>query len=263
MTNQKSNPKTRWDASLYETQHSFVWHHGDKLIELLRPKPGEQILDLGCGTGQLTKKIAEVGAIVTGIDNSPTMIEQAIKNYPDLQFLLADGANFSFEKPFDAVFSNAALHWMKEAKLVIHCIWQALKSGGRFVAEFGGKGNVQQIVTAIENVFSQRGYPVNPELNPWYFPSIGEYATLLEQQGFHVTYAALLERPTQLEAGEQGIGNWIKMFGNSWLSLVPEKEQMEIIQKIEAHLRPQLYQKDAWFADYRRLRVVAKKVELA
>ena len=259
MTNQESSQKSQWNAALYETQHSFVWHYGTKLIELLAPQLGERILDLGCGTGQLTSQIAGFGAIVTGIDNSPTMIEQAIKKYPALQFLVADGANFSFEKPFDAVFSNAALHWMKKPKPVIRCIWQALKSGGRFVAEFGGKGNVQQIVTAVENVFSEGGYPVKPDLNPWYFPSIGEYATLLEQQGFYVTYAALFERPTQLEAGEQGIRNWLEMFGNSWLSIVPEKERMEIVQKVETQLRPQLYREDAWFADYKRLRVVAFK----
>lgn len=259
MTDRKSSQKSQWNASLYETQHFFVWHYGAELIELLAPHPGERILDLGCGTGQLTSQISSFGALATGIDNSPMMIEQAIKNYPDLQFLIADGADFSFEKPFDAVFSNAALHWMKKPKSVIRCIWEVLKPGGRFVAEFGGKGNVQQIVTAIETVFSKKGYPVKPDQNPWYFPSIGEYATLLEQQGFDVTYAVLFERPTQLEAGEQGMRNWLEMFANSWLSIVPEQERMEIIQKVETQLRPKLYREDAWFADYRRLRVMAEK----
>lgn len=259
MTDQTSTEKDQWDATLYESQYGFVWHYGSELIEILAPKPNEKILDLGCGTGHLTSKIATLGAIVTGIDNSPTMIAQAIENYPNLQFFVADGADFSFEQSFDAVFSNAALHWIKKPEAVIRCIWQVLKTEGRFVAEFGGKGNVDQIVNALKTVLREKGYPVSPQLNPWYFPSLGEYATLLEQHGFDVTYATLFERPTPLEAGEQGMQNWIEMFGNSWLSVVPSTQRKEIVQTVEVKLRPRLYQKDFWLADYRRLRVVAKK----
>ncbi|ACK70576.1 Methyltransferase type 11 [Gloeothece citriformis PCC 7424] len=250
----------QWDATRYETQHSFVWEYASDLIEILAPQAGEYILDLGCGTGQLTAQIAAQGAIAIGIDKSPTMIATASKNYPNLQFLVADGADFSFDYPFDGVFSNAALHWMTKPEAVIKCIGQALKPGGRFVAEFGGKGNIKQISRAVETVLKTEGYPIESLLNPWYFPSIGEYATLLENEGFDVTFGVLFDRPTPLEAEQEGMKNWIKMFGNHWLSLIPESEQPAIFSKIEAALRPYLYGENHWIADYRRLRIVAQKI---
>lgn len=248
---EKSMSQTCWDANLYENKHSFVWQNAESLLKLLAPQKGEFILDLGCGTGQLTQQIAAAGAEVIGIDYAPTMIEQAQKNYPDLKFSVADARSFEFSQPFDAIFSNAALHWVKEPKLVIKCIWQVLKPGGRFVAEFGGKGNVQAIVEALEST-------IQISQNPWYFPSIAEYATLLEQQGFCVTYATLFERPTPLE-GETGIANWIQMFCSHLLSEIPSKQQSKVVQDIEQRLRSKLYRDGAWFADYKRIRVVAIK----
>jgi len=250
-------PENKWASALYESKHSFVWQYGADCLELLSPQQGERILDLGCGTGQLTQEIATQGVIAIGIDKAPTMIEQAQKNYPDLQLEVADATNFHFREPFDAVFSNATLHWIKEPEKVITCIWQALKPGGRFVAEFGGKGNIRAIATAISNALEAAGYPAQPELNPWYFPSIGEYTTLLEQQGFWVTYATLFERPTPLEDGEKGLQNWIEMFANSFMPDLNKRSS--IIQNIENQLRPELYRDGTWFADYRRIRVVAKK----
>ncbi|MDY7014892.1 MAG: class I SAM-dependent methyltransferase [Cyanobacteriota bacterium] len=263
MTHQKLTSRDRWNTSLYESKHEFVWHYGSELIELLAPQPDERILDLGCGTGQLTQQIAASGAIAIGIDNSPSAIARAKENYPHLQFLVAEGTNFSVEEPFDAVFSNAALHWMKNAQGVIRCIWQALNPGGRFVAEFGGKGNVRQIVAALETVFGERDRGAARALatacNPWYFPSIGEYATLLEQQGFQVTNAVLFERPTRLEDGERGMRNWLEMFGQSWLLTIPERERETVIQHIQEQLQPKLYREEAWWVDYRRLRIIAYK----
>lgn len=250
--------ENQWASGLYESKHSFVWRYGADCLELLSPQRGERILDLGCGTGQLTQEIAALGAIAIGIDKAPTMIEQARKNYPDLQFEVADAANFHFEELFDAVFSNATLHWIKEPERAISCIWQALKPGGRFVAEFGGKGNIRAIATAINNAIEVAGYPVKP-LTPWYFPSIGEYTTLLEKQGFCVTYATLFERPTPLEDGEKGIQDWIEMFANSLMQAIPVNQRISVIQNIENQLRPKLYRDGTWFADYKRIRVVATK----
>ncbi|GAB4235555.1 MAG: class I SAM-dependent methyltransferase [Stanieria sp.] len=250
--------KNQWDAKLYEDKHSFVWQYGSDLITILSPQSGERILDLGCGTGQLTNQIAQLGAEVIGIDKDASMIEQAKANYPQLNFQVADGTDFSFTKSFDAVFSNAALHWIKPPETVIKCIWQVLKPGGRLIAEFGGKGNVEQIIQAIKTVVQEKGYQISTKLNPWYFPSIAQYATLLEQQGFIVNYASLFERPTQLE-GEQGLANWLTMFASSLLSIFPSETQPEIITEIEAKLRPILYQNQAWFADYKRIRIVALK----
>lgn len=248
---EKSMSQTCWDANLYENKHSFVWQYGESLIELLSPQKGESILDLGCGTGQLAQKIAISGAEVIGIDQAPSMIEQAQKNYPDLKFTVADARNFEFSQPFDAIFSNAALHWVKEPKQVIKCIWQALKPGGRFIAEFGGKGNVQAIVEALEST-------IQINQNPWYFPSIAEYATLLEQQGFCVTYATLFERPTPLE-GEAGIANWLQMFCRHLLSGIPPEKQIGVIRELEQHLHSKLYRDGVWIADYKRIRVMAIK----
>jgi trans-aconitate 2-methyltransferase len=252
-------PENQWKSALYESKHSFVWQYGADCLELLSPQMGERILDLGCGTGQLTQEIAKRGAIAIGIDQAPTMISQAQKNYPNLQFEVADATNFHVEEPFDAVFSNATLHWIKEPERAIACIWQALKAGGRFVAEFGGKGNVNAIITAIHHALESADYPVKPGYNPWYFPSIGEYATVLEKQGFSVTYATLFERPTPLEEGEKGLQNWIEMFANSLLQQIPENKRQDIIQDIENQLRLELYQDGTWFVDYKRIRVIAWK----
>jgi len=143
-------PKNNWNASLYDQKHSFVSEYGKSLIPLLEPQAGESILDIGCGTGHLTKAIAEADAHVVGIDSSASMIETARTTYPDLKFLVADARNFSFPTPFDAVFSNAALHWIPEAEEVVRSIAAALKPGGRFVAEFGGKGNIATIISAFQ-----------------------------------------------------------------------------------------------------------------
>lgn len=245
-----------WNTALYESKHAFVWQHGEALLELLAPQPGERILDLGCGTGQLTQKIAMTGADVRGIDYAPAMIEKARQNYPHLQFAIADASSFQVDQPLDAVFSNAVLHWITEPDSAIHCIRQALKPGGRFVAEFGGKGNVKAIVEALYSALEENGYATSQEISPWYFPSIGEYATRLEQQGFDVTYAILFERPTPLEGGNAGMANWIQMFATSFLSRLSAEQQTKVIQAVEDRLRPMLYQNGTWTADYRRIRVI-------
>src|SRR5580700_8966364 len=138
-----------WDSSLYDDRHSFVWRAGASLVELLDPKPGERILDLGCGTGHLTAKIAEAGVEVTGLDSSTSMIAQARQNFPGLKFSLADARDFRFDRPFDAVFSNAALHWIHDAEAVVRSIAAALRPGGRFVLEMGVRGNIARIRKAI------------------------------------------------------------------------------------------------------------------
>jgi trans-aconitate methyltransferase len=247
-----------WDANLYERSHSFVWKHGAALLDLLAPQPGERILDLGCGTGHLTAQIAAAGASVVGIDSSPTMIEQARREYPLLHFEVADARSFAFAEPFDAVFSNAALHWVKPPEPVIACVRRALKPGGRFVAEFGGKGNVRAIAAALAEAARALGV-TGPE-DWWYFPSIGEYASLLERDGLEVGQAALFDRPTALE-GEQGMRRWVEMFGSAWLNAVPAARRDDFLRAVEERLRPALCRDGTWHADYRRLRVVARRVD--
>ncbi len=263
MSDHRVNPSiaNQWDAELYDSKHAFVSQLGASLIELLSPQKQERILDLGCGTGYLTQQIAETGATVMGIDSAATMIEQARKNYPSLSFGVEDATALPFTEEFDAVFSNAVLHWIQQPELVVSGVWRSLKPGGRFVAEFGGRGNVQAIATALYKVLESAGY-ATAALNPWYFPTIGEYGTILEKQGFELTFATLFERPTPLE-GEQGMQNWLQMFAKSLFSVVPTEEQPSVLAKIEADVRPQLYHDGTWFADYKRIRVLAIKPSAA
>ncbi|MEM9163098.1 MAG: methyltransferase domain-containing protein [Cyanobacteria bacterium P01_F01_bin.4] len=245
-----------WDTQRYQAQHDFVWQYGAALIDLLAPQPGEQILDLGCGTGQLTQALAEAGALVEGIDADPAMIDQAQQNYPELTFRRADARDFEVASPLDAVFSNAVLHWVSEPEAVIQSVGRALKPGGRFVAEFGGKGNVQAIVSAVE------AYLHCPSF--WYFPSVAEYASLLEANGFEVMFAALIDRPTPLKAGDQGLANWLRMFGDRFFANLSEADTISVIRQVEDRVRSRLYQNNGpnrgWIADYRRLRIVAIKL---
>ncbi|MFM9264167.1 class I SAM-dependent methyltransferase [Tychonema sp. BBK16] len=246
-----------WNTALYEEQHAFVWQYGESLLKLLASQAGERILDLGCGTGQLTAKIAESGAFVHGIDSSLSMIAKARDNYSQLDFAVADARDFQVEQPLDAVFSNAVLHWIKEPDAVINCVAKSLKPGGRFVAEFGGKGNVGAIVGALLRVLSEIGCEEPESLNPWYYPSIGEYAGLLEKQGFEVSYAVLFDRPTRLECGKFGMANWIEMFAGGFLSGLSEEVRSQVIDAVVERLRSTQYHDGNWIADYRRIRVVA------
>jgi len=250
-------PTNNWNASLYDQKHSFVSEYGKSLIPLLEPQPGESILDLGCGTGHLTKAIAQTGAHVVGIDSSPSMIETAHTTYPDLEFLVADARNFSFPTAFDAVFSNAALHWITEAGEVVRCIAAALKPGGRLVAEFGGKGNIAAIISALQQSLQEvAGMEVD---FGWYYPSIGEYTSLLEQYGLTVRLALLFDRPTKLEDGEKGLRNWLLMFRGDILQNMPDEIRSQVLERIEDKACDVLFKGDHWVADYRRLRVVAFK----
>lgn len=251
-----STPGDDWQAGLYDEKHSFVWKLSASLVELLAPCAGERILDLGCGTGQLTAQIAMAGSEVVGMDQSPTMIEEARNRYPQLSFDLGDAHDFQYSVPFDAVFSNAVFHWIQEPEKAVQCVSQALNPDGRFVIEFGGKGNVRHLADAAETASgSQRGETIS---HPWYFPSISEFSQLLESAGLEVTEAQLFERPTPLE-GDDGLRNWLRMFGSHWLNQIPETQHEAFFQEAEHLARPNLFQNDEWFADYRRLRVVAFK----
>lgn len=250
----------QWNSTLYDRQHAFVWQHAESLIAWLAPQRNERILDLGCGTGHLTAKIAETGAIVSGIDADPIMIATAQQTYPSLTFAIADAQSFHTSEPLDAVFSNAVLHWITEPDTVIQCLNRALKSGGRFVAEFGGNGNIKAIATALFSTLKSMGYANCDAWNPWYFPSISDYTARLEQCDFEVTHAMLFDRPTALNDGDAGLKNWLQMFANGILSHVPADEQRRVIHIVEAQLKPVLYRNGEWTADYRRLRIAAKKI---
>ena len=234
-----------------------MWRYGAEVIELLAPQKGERILDLGCGTGHLTHRIAESGATVIGIDRSPTMLAEARKNYPDLQFVAADARSFAFARPFDAVFSNATLHWILEAERVVECVAASLRTGGRFVLELGGRGNIAQFRAAVHEALNRLGYPEGKDWNPKFFPTVGEYSTLLEKHGLLVRSARLFDRPTPLEGGEDGLRAWLEMFEGVTLSRIATEHRAALVEMVEARLRPKLFRDGQWTADYVRLRIVA------
>jgi trans-aconitate methyltransferase len=247
----------KWNAELYDQKHAFVYQYGESVLELLDVKPSERILDLGCGTGYLTQQISDLGAEVVGIDYSPEMIQQAKQNYPDVAFSVADASKFSFTEPFDAVFSNAVLHWVKDHNAMMKCVYNSLKPGGRFVAEMGGKGNTQQLMAATKQVLLQHGYHKHAEIQLWHFPSLGEYTQQLENRGFRVTFATHFDRPTALQDGDQGVAKWIAMFGEPYFEGIAKEEKQQMLQEITAILRPAYYRDGQWFAEYKRLSFTA------
>ena len=248
-------PRQTWNPALYDGRHAFVYQLAADLLNLLAPQHGERIVDLGCGTGHLTAKIAETGAHVLGLDLSPAMIEQAAANFPQLRFAVADAIHFTSPEPLDAVLSNATLHWVQPPEAAVARIAAALKPGGRFVAEFGGRGCVQAIIEVANKALDGRF----GACGPWYFPSVGQYAPILEEHGFEVRYATLFDRHTTLDDGERGLRNWLAMFAGPFFATLPDEQREATLRKIETALRPRLWQDDHWVADYRRIRVVAVK----
>ena len=251
---------TSWDPDRYDGDHGFVYEYGEDVVGLLDPSGGERILDLGCGTGHLTAEIAASGAEVVGMDNSAEMLSTARAEHPDVEFVEGDARAFALGdplpagEPFDAVFTNAALHWVDDPDGVFESVAGVLRPDGRFVGEFGGRGNVAAIVEAVAAELEARGHVVR---NPWYFPSVGEFASSLERHGFEVRLARLFDRPTELEGGEEGLRSWLAMFGESLLSPVEGEEREDVLAAVEARLRPSQFDDGSWVADYRRLRFVA------
>jgi trans-aconitate methyltransferase len=250
---------TGWNPALYDEKHSFVFKYGEDLVDLLQPKKGERILDLGCGTGFLTQAIATAGAEVIGIDHSAEMVGKAQLEYPHLDFRLLSCTDFHFERQFDAVFSNAVLHWVLEKEKAIDCMYRNLKRHGRVVLEFGGKGNVEQIAGALRTILRRHGWTKNAAISLWYFPSISEYTGLLEQRGFEVTYAALFQRETKLNDPVNGIKDWIKMFGTAFLQGITTVAAEQILDEVQERLHPVLFKNGSWWADYKRIRIIAIK----
>ena len=185
--NDQSNPTQTtvgaWDADLYDSKHAFVSEYGLELVEMLAPRPGERIVDLGCGTGRLAGEISKAGAQAVGVDIDPSMIERARAAYPDVEFVVADAARFTCGEPFDAVFSNAAIHWVKDTHGVMATLGEVLKPGGRLVVELGGKGNIAAIIRAVDQALDAVGHARPGQGLPWYFPSVADFTSRLEERG--------------------------------------------------------------------------------
>lgn len=242
-----------WQAASYGTHARFVSDLAGPVIEWLSPQAGERILDLGCGDGVLTEALAAQGVRMVGVDSSPDFVKAAAQRLVDAR--LMDGEALTFESEFDAVFSNAALHWMTDARAVAKGVWRALVPGGRFVAEFGGHGNVAAIVTAMLAVAARRHG--NAALaHPWFFPSPAEYRSLLETEGFAIRRIGLFPRPTPLATG---MAEWLNLFRKPFFAQFGEEADDAVAETV-ALLQPSLCDSAGhWSADYVRLRVEAVK----
>jgi trans-aconitate methyltransferase len=246
-------PAQNWQADSYSEHAHFVPALGQPVIELLRPLAGERILDLACGDGVLTEKIAASGANVVGVDAAPDMINAAKKRGLDARQM--DGVNLRFEREFNAVFSNAALHWMKsDPDAVIAGVVRALKPGGRFVAEMGGHGCIAAITVAIVAVLARYGVDARPMI-PWYFPTVDDYRSRLLRHGFIVDYIELIPRPTPLPTNMAG---WIEVFTAGFFSALPEEKRIAARDEVIELLRLVLCDEQGrWTGDYIRLRFAA------
>ena len=244
-----------WDADRYQRQFGFVSGMAGDLVELLGPRPGEVVLDLGCGTGELAAAIAATGARVLALDSDPAMVAAARRRLGEDRVLLADGHAFTLAEPVDAVFSNAALHWMPRPAEVIGRVRAALRPGGRFVAELGGAGNIDAILDALGAAMAEAGLPA--PACPWYFPTPAQYATLLEAGGFRVAMMEHFPRPTPLAGGPGGLADWLTMFGGQLTAAVPAAALPGVVARAGELAAPRLRRGDGWVADYWRLRFVA------
>jgi len=247
-----------WDAGLYASKHGFVHSLVADLLDDIGDYAEQRVLDVGCGTGELTDEMRRRGANVVGVDSSLSMVDAARERFPDVDFLVGDVKRLSWQNEFDVVFSNAALHWVLEAEPAAKSLARALKPGGRLLLEMGGSGNVAIIRRALSDVLRERGHASNANTKTWYFPTIAQYSGHLERAGFIVRRAALFERPTPLD-GDQGMANWLHMFGRTYLAGLDTAEVETIISATVNRLRDKLCSGEQWHADYVRLRIHAEK----
>ncbi|HVB18554.1 MAG TPA: methyltransferase domain-containing protein [Stellaceae bacterium] len=244
-----------WQAARYAATAHFVPALGAAVLDLLAPKTGERILDLGCGDGALTGKLLAAGAEVVAVDAAPDMVAAACAKGIDARVMA--GQSLAFEREFDAVFSNAALHWMRPPEAVLAGVRRALKPGGRFVAEMGGHGNTAAIMVAIGAVLGRRGLDAQ-RLSPWYFPSAAAYRGKLEEAGFSVTEIVIHPRPTVLASG---LDAWLDNFFDDFFAPLAESDRDAARGEMTELLRPVLVDETGtWIADYVRLRFRADRL---
>ena len=244
----------KWNADNYNKHADFASNLAFPVVALLNPQENERILDLGCGDGTLAVEIEKFSTKVVAVDLSESMVEKTKEK--SIEAYIMSATELPYENEFNAVFSNAVLHWVKEPETAISKISNALKTNGRFIAEFGGYGNIKYLTDAMQEVFDK-----NKEYgefnNPWYFPKDTDYKQMLEANGFEVEYIELIPRPTKID----DITNWLDIFANGIVSHLTEEQQSVFKEEVRGILKPKIYnEKDGWVADYVRLRFKATKV---
>lgn len=244
-----------WDSQNYSKHFSYVADYGQPLIDMIDKREGMTCLDLGCGNGRLTEKLKEAGLDVTGMDDSAAQIQKAKEDHNGIRFVQGNACDFALAEPVDVVFSNAVFHWIDEGRQpdMLRCVYRALKPGGQFVFEMGGKGNNALIHGSLRRAFERRGLEYH---FPFFFSSIGEYASLMENAGFLVRTAILFDRKTKLD-GDDGLHDWIRMFVKASFDGIAAAEAEAIIREAVEELRPRLCEDGVWYADYVRLRCKA------
>lgn len=246
-----------WRAETYAANARFVSEHGRALVDLLDPRPGERVIDLGCGDGALSEAIAARGAEVDAVDAAPDMVRAAQAR--GLAARLGRGESLSATRPADAVFSNAALHWMTRPEAVTAAVFAALRPGGRFVAELGGRGNVAALRVALIAALEKVAKRSTDLSEIWWFPSEAEARSRLEAAGFVVEALTLFPRPTPVAAGLEA---WFDTLAAPALALAPASERAAVRAEAARLARPALCDRDgALVADYVRLRFVARRPE--
>lgn len=242
----------KWNSILYDKSQSFVSEYGNDLITLLPSDKNQCILDLGCGTGDLTMKLSEICDEVVGIDGSEEMIEAAKVKYPHLNFQVLDACLLPWENKFDIIFSNAVFHWILDQEILLKRIYIALKDRGSLISEFGAYGNISAIESAYSSV-------VPSYKSPFYFPTVESYSAVLKKAGFNIQKVYDYDRPTPLSDGKYGLRKWMTQFFSNNLSSYNNLEQENILKKVESLLENQLFDGEKWVADYRRIRVIVSK----
>lgn len=244
-------PNISWDAAEYKENFSFVPTYGEAVIGLITKQPGSRVIDLGCGNGSLTAHLADRGYLATGIDDSEEMLRLAQKEHPSLPFIRGNAVRFRLDEKADVIFSNAVFHWIdeKEQQAMLSNLYGNLRPGGELVCEFGGSGCAEAVHGVLEQCFSERGLKYR---RVFYFPTIGQYAPMLEEAGFKIEYAALFDRPTP-QNGADGLASWIRMFVKKPFEGMDMAQKEEIISDAVARLRNRLYQNGCWIVDYVRI----------
>jgi trans-aconitate methyltransferase len=245
-----------WNPAGYAANAGFVPALGQPVLDLLQPQAGERILDLGCGDGVLTEKLAAMGVQVVGVDSSAEMVNATKARGLDARVM--DATALTFDNEFDGVFSNAVLHWVKnDPDAAIAGAYRALRRPGRFVGELGGHGCVAAVNLALIVCLEKRGIRNAAAVTPWYFPTVDDYTARLERAGFKAESVQLIPRPTPLPTGMRG---WLETFANPFCAVLSSEERSGYLEEATNMLRPVLCDEQGrWTADYMRLRFVARK----